>query len=197
MRYLKTFLVVLGVGACGDATAPAPLDGLAFSYAGGLTGTFSAGGEFDSTGTRPWAGAWRVDGAPFIVIAGVSPRSGTTHDVVALILPRTTPGTSTIANVCPPDGCADFFATFGRENAGGGNGFLHGCHIVSGSVTIATITDTRVTGSFTGTGACFSNTDAESSFSVTGGAFDLPLMSSDMDGAGAMSGFRGGRASEK
>jgi hypothetical protein len=187
----------MGLVACSEATAPAPLEGLAFSYAGGLAGTFSAGGEFDSTGTKPWAGAWRLEGTPFLVIAAVSPRSGSTHDVVGLILPRTTPGTSTISTVCPTDGCADLFATFGRENAGGGDGFLQGCHLVSGSVTIASITETRVTGSFTGTGACFSNSDGESSFSVTGGVFDLPLMSSEALEIAGVSGFRSRHASEK
>ena len=45
-------------------------------------------------------------------------------------------------------------------------------------MTITTITEARVTGSFSGTGACISNTDEESSFGVEDGFFDLPVLPS-------------------
>lgn len=177
MRFITTGLIALSVAACAESvTAPQPFDGgLAFSYTGAIAGTFNAKGAVDSTNKTPWAGAGRIEGTPMMVLAAAVPRSQTTHDIVAVVVPRNTPGTSTIATICPPEGCADLYATFGRAN-GDGNDYLTGCYIVSGSVTIATITATRVTGSFSGTGQCISKQGAETTFQVLGGEFDLPIL---------------------
>jgi hypothetical protein len=176
MRYMKAGLIALLVTACGkDATAPVlPVEGMTFGYAGALSGTFSANGAYDSTGTKAWAIAGRLVGAPYLVLAAVLPRNETSHDAIGIIVPRNTVGTATISTICPPEGCADFLAVFGRHNTVN-NEFLQGCHIVSGTVTIATITDTRVTGSFTGSGTCFSNATGDTAFTVSNGAFDLPI----------------------
>jgi hypothetical protein len=180
MRYMRAVLIALAVVGCAnDVTSPAPsVEGLAFNYSGGMSGTFSANGEPDTTGTRAWAGAWEIEGTPLLILSALLPRTATTHDVVGILVPRTTPGTSTIATICPPEGCADLFVTFGRQN--GGNDYLQGCHIVSGTVTIATISEARVTGSFTGTGVCFNNAGGESTFNVTSGAFDVVNRTNDV-----------------
>jgi hypothetical protein len=177
---IRAFVILTAVACSSDATAPLPVEGMAFSYSGAVSGTFAASGQPDTTGTRPWAMAHRVPGASLMFLAAVRPRSATTHDVVAIIVPRVTPGMAKIENVCPPEGCADLLATFGRQN--GGSDFLQGCHITSGTVTIMTITDQRVTGTFQGTGSCFNNEDGESTFEVTAGSFDLSL-TVDLPGA--------------
>jgi hypothetical protein len=171
---------VVGLVACSpDATAPAPdpfVEGLAFNYAGGLSGTFEASGEPEGDAIKEWAGAWQIEGTPLLIVAAILPRSASTHDAVAILIPRVTPGTATISNICPPEGCADLLATFGRPNEAPGD-FLQGCHLVTGTVTIASIDAARVTGSFTGTGTCFSTTGDElTTFSVTNGKFDLPMI---------------------
>ena len=175
----NTMVVALSLAALvGCSGSPGPdLDvsgTLAFSYSGGVSGTFSASGPFV---LDPAAADYAVggrDGAS-IVIAASRPRTAMTHDVVSMVIPRLTSGSSIVDDTCLSFECAGLLLTLGESNDDG-FGFLQACHLTVGTLTIATIGDERATGTFSGTGECSSSTNATTAFEVTDGTFDVALV---------------------
>lgn len=150
---------------------------MAFTYAGGISGTFNASGTLPTSQAAMETSSWAAAelSPPDVFAAAAVPRTSTSHDFVFLDIGRTTAGTSSISNSCSVN-CGGFFVLFGQAN-GSGTTFLQDCFIETGTITITEITATRVRGTFTGTGFCFAPGSTNNTpFTVTNGTFDLALV---------------------
>jgi hypothetical protein len=187
LKSVLAFAFAVALAGCGDSTTPTVTIGsLSFTYtgAGAATATtYAATGTIPATvntngtsslGTIPWA-AGSVDQTNNFTIIGASvPRTPTTWDVTNIVATRTTVGTSPIAANCDdPEAtdCTGVMALFGMNP--NGDSFAYLCALSTGSVTISTITSTNITGTFSGSGACFTEEGAASAFTVTNGIFNV------------------------
>ena len=176
-RLILAASLLLLAGCKSDSTNPAVLTGsLDFTYSGGISGTFTVSGQFPtsttSQETTPWAAGEVVSGTTSVVAA--MPRNATSHDFFLMDLPRTTVGSSTVVSGCTVN-CADVFIVFGNAN-GTGSGFLQSCFLLTGTLSITEISATRVKGTFSGTGSCVGPTGTTTTFTITGGTFDVALV---------------------
>jgi hypothetical protein len=176
----------VALAGCSDDLLPETTGSLSFTYPGAGAAsatTYSASGTIPATvgsagsgslGTIPWA-AGSVDQTNNITIIGGSvPRTSATWDVTQVIATRTTVGTSPIASGCDdPEvlDCTGVIVFFGLNP--NGDTFTRMCALSTGSVTISAISSTKITGTFSGTGLCFTPAGVTSSFTVTNGVFDV------------------------
>ena len=176
--------------SCGDGgTEPelAASGSMSFSYNGGTlvpAGGFSASGGLPTSqteqNTRAWAAAFRntQSTSQEIGVVASSPRANGRIDLAVVAFDRNSPGTSTIdvencsANTCP---AVAFWYNLSESQTATGEVI---CGVESGTMTLATVTATRVTGSFSGTGTCTSldNFTTTTTFTITNGVFDTPLL---------------------
>lgn len=170
------------LASCDSATGTVNLGGLlSFTYSGGISGSYSASGALPSTTagqqTTTWAAA--EVSAPSGAVFGISaqPRNATSHDYASLTIARTTAGQATVSPSCSLN-CTNLYVIFGAPNTGVGGGFLQECYFESGTITITEISATRVKGTFSGTGKCYSYLGAETTFTVTNGTFDMAVLPS-------------------
>lgn len=184
MRRLAAAASLLALAACGDGpSAVTGLNGaISFTYSGAGGGTFNVSGTMPTIaaqiGNSNWGAGFRDTPNTQIQVAGVRTRGAGRYDVVDLALPRLTVGSSTISATCNPDtsNCAEvFFVTNASESD---NNFDFVYMLTTGTVAISEISDSRVKGSFTGSGTCFNASGATSAFTImSGGTFDVPLVS--------------------
>jgi hypothetical protein len=176
-------LAIAALVACSDSTAPNPLLGqLLFAYSGGIAGNFNASFAPLSAGQNEFVSyvAGQHDASDGMVYALASVSTGTNERNFAIVaISRTTPGDATINANCTGQFCAGFLAIFG-QNSSSGN-FTQLCELTAGTVTITSLTATRVKGTFSGTGNCSGPTGTITSFTVTGGSFDAALVSDTPD----------------
>lgn len=161
-------------------TGPGDLEGLLeFLFSGMTSGSFSAQGSLTSTTnpstTASWAAGYRDEQEGALVVEAVKPQSGGTYDLVAITIPRLTTGSSTIDINCTTS-CAAVIVLFRQNDSTQDFQFL--CGLESGTLTISSISSTRAAGTFSGSGTCFDASFTQGSFSVTGGTFDVVLVSS-------------------
>jgi hypothetical protein len=172
---VKPFRLFLGallvtVAGCSDSTGLGALSGdLSFSHSGATSGTFNASGSVLVTdpNTATWAAAARDNSAQSIAIAAHIARPSNTSDEIAIDFPQLTPGTVTVANG------AGVGITFGRPQTGNP---AWSCALASGSVTVTSVSSTRISGTFSGSGGCVSASGSPAAFTVTNGSFDAPLV---------------------
>ena len=190
VRLSKIFLVAGAIALAGcsdDPTSPntGVSGSLSFSYTGaGATSatSFSASGAAPSdvngnAGTNSWAvGGVSAADVQTVIVASV-PKTSTTWDQTVIGIDRTTVGTSAIGSSCTDENsCTGVFVTFGTNQAG--TAFTYFCSLTSGSVTISAISSTNVTGTFSGTGTCFtSSSGTPTSFAITNGTFNVGITS--------------------
>ncbi|HXG70972.1 MAG TPA: hypothetical protein VNJ04_10230 [Gemmatimonadaceae bacterium] len=182
---LKHLLVGLGVAlvACGgDTTAPdnlATSGSLSFSFSGGTAGSYSATGlpptnGTGALGTSPWAAGVRDDAKQAILVLGTVPKTSTTWDLAVVGITRLTVGSNTINSSCTAALCTGVTVAFGANQAS--SSFTLLCPLTTGTVTISSVSSTRATGTFSGSGSCITMSGSSSAFTVTGGTFDVPLV---------------------
>lgn len=192
-------LIALAITAsCSDSpTEPqlAAAGSLAFGYNGGTlvaAGTYSASGGLPTSeaeqSTRAWAAAVRdAQNANNIGVISSSPRANNRADLVILSFDRSTAGSSTIdMDSCTEDDCAGMVFWYNLSQSQSSAGEVL-CGLETGTMTIATLTATRVTGTFSGTGSCTSLDDfmTFTAFTVTNGTFDAPVLP-DIPGSNLM-----------
>ena len=175
-------VALLGLMAgCGDdeTTGPGGIvsGSFFFNFAGGISGTYTASGSFPTGAglyTTSWAAGEVVtaDGETFI--AAVAPGSASTHNFVTLFAERITPGSVSIALPCSPT-CGDFGFLFGVPNTGA-TAPTQTCFLTTGTINFSTLSSTRAVGTVSGSGDCSSATGAMTAFTVTGGTFDVPMV---------------------
>jgi hypothetical protein len=180
-------LVLAGLSlfaACGGdgGTDPGNQSGsLTFNYSGGTSGTFNASGAVptneDDAFTTNWAAGFRDDATQSVVLQAVATRAGGRHDHVIIAIDRVTTGTSNVDVNCDPDfdeSCTGLVVFIGETNTTFEYQFL--CFLETGSMNISSISNSRVQGTFSGSGFCIDEDFVESSFSVTGGTFNVALV---------------------
>jgi hypothetical protein len=177
-RYFLLAGALALVASCGDSgTGSNNLSGsVSFTYSGAISGSFSASGALPvvtSQETQQWAVGARDDSQGEVIVEALKPRTSTSHDVVILFITRTTVGSSLVD--CGQNVCADLFFDFDVNNSS--EDVQQSCFLASGTLNIATITSSRVTGTFSGTGSCFALGGGAASFTVSSGAFDVALVS--------------------
>lgn len=169
------FAVLVG---CSDSTGTSGLSGtLTFSYSGDLSGSFSATGSIPLSGenTAPWAVGGRDDTDGAVVALASQPQSGGTYNYVIVVVPRTTVGNANIDVNCSPSAtCAAVLFDIGvNDNTGTSQ---QTCFLDAGTVAITSISGSRAQGTFSGTGTCVSSTNVQTVINITGGAFNVALL---------------------
>jgi hypothetical protein len=178
------FLLVAGVSllaACGDSGPSGRSGSLAFIYSGGVSGSYSASGNAPTNEAQVTTSTWAagVEDQPnqSLAVQSVATRAGGRYDLVLLAIDRLVVGSSTVNPNCDPDiddACTGFVVFFGVSQATSEAQFL--CGLQTGQVTITSITDTRAQGTFSGSGFCLDENFVESAFTVSGGTFDVALI---------------------
>jgi hypothetical protein len=157
---------------------------LSFSFTGGSgPGTFNANGAVPvnvtvNFGSASWAAAALDNTNQTIEISAAVPRTSSTWDVAGIHLAGQGTGTRTIGANCTGNACNDVSITFGATQ--GGANFQFVCTLTSGTVVVSAISTTRVSGTISGTGSCFSSTGTTSAFAMTNGTFDVGLVSTTL-----------------
>jgi hypothetical protein len=125
-------------------------------------------------GDDDWAAGFRDNPNSQIQIAGARARSAGRYDLAVIGIGRLTVGTENVDANCEPDieVCSGLVLLIDYSQDDEVYAFL--CALGSGSVAITEITSSRVRGSFSGTGLCANG--SVTSFTVTGGTFDVPLV---------------------
>lgn len=193
-RSLGIVAVLAFAASCSDGPSEPTLNAsgsVAFSYNGGTlvnAGSYSASGGLPtsqtSQATQQWAAGFRdtEDNNNVGVVASV-PRSNR-FDMAMLVFDRSTAGSSTIDPNCTANTCAAMILMYNISESSTATGEVM-CGLETGTMTLTNVSQTRATGTFSGTGSCISFDDftTTSTFSVTNGTFDVPLLS-DVPGGG-------------
>lgn len=176
--------LALAVASCSDSsTEPTGLTGsLSFTYGSTLaTGTsYSASGALPTSetnqATQEWAAGFRDDQENQIGVVASRPRTGGQFDLALLSIERVTPGTSTInVNTCDVD-CTDLVVIFNTNQSGTSSQEVY-CFLETGSVTVASVSSSRISGTFSGSGTCGTVQGTEAAFTVSNGSFNAPIIS--------------------
>jgi hypothetical protein len=189
---LKTVFIPLAAvaaAACdGGPTGPgetAAPGSLGFSYEGAVNGRFdAAGAPLLDAGGRAAFGDWAVAGASprfpdqKLAVVGFRGQSQGEGVLFAITVPRVAPGTTVaIDRNCAEPGCASALLLFGSNPRRPHDGVEQTCEIFKGTLTVVSLSESRVTGTFSGQGYCVADvhTDPFLPFTVTGGSFDAAV----------------------
>ena len=187
-RKLGILAALAFVASCGDNTTEPTVNAsgsVTFGYTGSPlvnAGSYSANGSLPTSqtaqATQQWAAGFRdsQDNNNIGVVASV-PRATSRYDMAMLVFDRSTAGSSTINVNCSAASCAAMILFYNLSESSTATGEVM-CGIETGTMTLATVSATRASGTFSGTGSCISMDDftTESTFSVTNGSFDVPLL---------------------
>ncbi len=177
-RIIAATSVVL-LTSCKSASAPVnPIGSFMLTYAGANSGNWSANGAFSETPLTRQTNAWAASdlGTNTVFTNSMVPRNATSHDFALLTIRRRTVGTETLTAGCSGT-CSRLYIMFGAPNSGtAGALFMMECTMTVGTITISSISSTRVSGTFSGTGTCTPGMQAGGSFTVTNGTFDTAIL---------------------
>ncbi|HEX8394270.1 MAG TPA: hypothetical protein VF665_18140 [Longimicrobium sp.] len=170
----------LSLGACADAsTLPQqedPAGRLSFSYSSDnspMTGTFSVEGVHPGPGADGTGTAAAKDGNGAYIFA--QRQTGQIVDGASVVVPNLTLGDKGVSASCET-GCAVITVTL-THTATGAAPRQYACTITQGTVGVASISDTRIKGSFSGTGSCYSPADPNRpAIAITNGTFEAPFV---------------------
>lgn len=173
--------LLLLLPACSDtATEPGGLSGtVSFTYSGGGGGAFSATGVPPAnTSAEPNAdfAAGNVDTPrPQTTAVGYHVRGVGRFDAALIGINRVTVGSSQISEDCDItfDSCTGFMFIINGSQANEET-FDFVCALSTGTFAITELSPTRIRGTLTGSGECFSSSFAVTAFTVTNGTFDVP-----------------------
>lgn len=180
---LAAAALLLTLAACdGDPSGPGDSQStVSITYAGtGISGRYAATGE-PSAALPPlrqdYAQGRRYASKGGIEVHSNATRSATMTDFSTIDIPRLTVGTSTIDPNCDDDWCASVSLAV-EVGTTGVSQARQSCFLRQGSVTVTAVSDTRVRGTFSGTGHCLSasGTDDIEDFTITSGSFDVALV---------------------
>lgn len=186
MKYRVAFALLVLAASCSDSPST-PIVGfngaLSFTYTGGGGGTHTADGDFTAITssnlyTTDWAYGVRSEVDVVLGIVSNQPRTATSHDMTILAVNRLTTGSSSISADCDPDvdaGCTGVVFFRGQSNTF--TTYEHYCILTTGTVNIASISNSRATGTFSGSGFCFDVDSNDEPFVVTNGTFNVALLS--------------------
>jgi hypothetical protein len=175
------------LAACGSDSATNVIDAisgsLSFNYTGGGGGSFSATGAITSAAlanspfTTTWAMGFKDSINNSTNIAANIPRTSTTSDFAIIAVKGQSTGTFNLDATCAPTGastCNELTLWIGQSAAFQSWGSV--CALDSGTITISRLSSTNAVGTFSGSGQCVTSAATVSSWVVTNGAFDVPLL---------------------
>jgi hypothetical protein len=177
-------LCAIAAAGCGDSTKP-DASTLSFTYTGAGAAnatTFSVTGEIppgivgtSSIGTTAWAAGGVDPSSNYSTILAAVPRSSTTWDLLGIGVTRKSVGTSPLDPNCDDEAtnCTGIFMFFSLNP--NGDTFQYFCGMSSGSVTITSFTDSRIAGTFSGTGVCQDASFTDTPFTITNGQFNVAI----------------------
>jgi len=182
IKHILAATAVVFLGACSDTSSPDPNAGaLSFTFTGDVSGTFNVSGVFPTieaqVGNADAAAGHKDTEHGGFDIAGVRAQAAGRFDLVTLFVPRLTAGSETI-NVtnCDTEGCAGFLMFTGVSNTDSHADSV--CGLGTGTITVSSVTDTHVQGTFSGLGSCTADGLTFTVFNITSGSFDVPLITS-------------------
>jgi hypothetical protein len=174
------------LSACSDSVTDVngALSGsLSFNYTGGGGGSYSATGAITSAAlaSTPFATTWALgfkDATDNSTnVAANIPKPGTTSDLATITVKGQATGTFSIDVNCLVTGtstCNDVTLITGQDASG--QTFSNLCSLTAGSITVSALSSTSATGTFSGSGLCFTSAGAPSTWVVTNGSFNVPLL---------------------
>ena len=183
---LRAFVALsaIALAGCGDSTEP-DASTLSFSYTGAGAAnatTFSATGEIPANfavaptpGSSAWAAAGVDPSSNYSAVLAIKPLTSTSWHLFGIGVTRKTVGTSPIDAICDDEStnCTGVFMFLGNPD---GDDFQYFCALTSGTVTITTITESRMAGTFSGTGYCEQDF-VETPLTITNGQFNVAISS--------------------
>lgn len=179
-RLLLAASLAVFAGCKSDSNAPTGLNGnVTFTFSGAASGTYNATGTLPTGGnvtTSTWSAGFVSTSEGAVFVESATPGSASTHNFFFLSIARTTAGSAGVDPNCSANVCTDLFFELGAPNSGTAEA-TQTCVLESGTVVITEITATRVKGTFSGTGTCVSSAGAIDDINVTGGSFDVALVS--------------------
>jgi hypothetical protein len=172
-------LAFAGLTSCSDSGPNGNASGtVSFSFTGGGGGTYNVTGAIPVNAsalfTTNWAAGARDDANNTTEVISVRTATASTFDEIVITIPRTTAGSSTIDVNCSANTCADVSFLIGTNSSG--SVFQYLCVLETGTIAIGSISSTRASGTFSGTGTCTNGGGTETAFAVTGGSFNVPLV---------------------
>ena len=187
-RILLAATIALLAACSKDSTSPGGgvSGSLSFTYTGGGGGSYSASGSLTAAAsastqqTTPWAVGWKDSRDNSFDVGANVPTTGGLSNVAAVTTNGQTAGTYTINPNCSSTttvSCTGVFLLVGTSATNGSDSFQFVCSLTSGSVVVSTLSSTA-TGTFSGTGTCFTATGGSSAFAVTNGSFNVGVLSS-------------------
>ena len=182
---LAALSLLAACGSDGPTSVNGAISGsVAFTYTGGGGGSYNATGSIASSASdataraTTWSAGYTDATDNSTNIVSNLATSATLSNMAVIVINRRTVGSSTINTTCQPTTTTtcSFLALIIGQNASGST-FAFSCTLDAGTVAIASISATKVTGTFSGTGTCINGTTfASTTFVVTNGTFDVPLL---------------------
>ena len=178
------------LSSCGSSSATDVINSaisgsLSFNYTGGGGGSYSATGAITSAAlasnpyTTTWAAGFKNASNNSTIIAANIPKTGTTSDYAGINVRGQSTGTVNIDPNCVVTGASTCSAVILIVGKGASTAtFSNTCLLTSGSITIASLSSTNATGTFSGSGTCSTPTGNGSAWVVTNGSFNVPLLAS-------------------
>lgn len=180
----------MALAACGsDKTTGvngAVSGSVSFNYSGGggagsysATGSIASNASSQTANTTQWAAAYKDNTDGSVNIGANKPHTSTASDFFAIVIAGQAVGNYTINPDCSPTSttaCTDVVLILDSNNSTSDFGYV--CVLASGTVNITSISGTNVQGTFSGTGSCVLGTSpfTETTWTVTNGSFNTPLL---------------------
>lgn len=186
-RHIRISLSAFGTAALFSATACEAAPGPRTEATGSLSfshdaGQFSASGAYSSKSTNEtkrtttWAMGFIHGPTNTTAIEAHLARPDNLSDQILLVLDRTATGNVTITSDCVTSVvhvCASIDVLFATTGDFFNDPGATTCGIDSGTATIASLTDDRIIGSFSGDGTCRAPGGGISAFHIQNGTFDV------------------------
>lgn len=180
-RILLTILPLAAVlAACDSPSGPGEGESrLTLAYTGGVTGTFQAAGDPDgatSPAAQTFAIGHRYPAEGWFEVIAYSQRGSNRYDLASVTVPLTGVGTAAISHPCLAEHCATVGISLELTQTNGSIA-VHTCHLHEGTIRITAMTETRASGTVSGTGFCNpGGGGAQVPFQITSGSFDVDVM---------------------
>ncbi len=184
-RTIALITLLAFVASCSDdPNEPTGTEGtFSFTFGGEVvSGSYSASGSFPAGAgaETEWAVGF-VDNAQGAVGAfAVIPKPNNRSDVAIIAIDRLTVGSESVSGECDPEAeeCAGTgFAVMFNASDDGSDSDGTICGLISGTVALTGVSNSRITGTFSGTGTCVETGGAEGTFTVSNGTFNVPNLS--------------------
>jgi len=173
----------LVLAGCGDSTGSnnqIASGSLAFGYTGARSGSYSASGAIHATTTgfvkEPFAAGVKLNdsGTDFVGIVAYVPVTTSTGHEVLILFPKVAAGQSvSLSENCVSNSCPLAIVAFETDpdlEEDDSDPFF----FTSGTLQVTSISGSRISGTFSGQAEDF---DGTRTITVTGGTFDVPLVS--------------------